>query len=86
MPEDWNGDGVFTWTEAPSGGTEDDKVSRRGRKEPAGIKSAAIWDLLFLLSLRTLQESCSDSSEGSYVSNGKRGEKNIQKESVHILQ
>lgn len=42
MPEGWNGDGMFTCTEAPSGCTEEDKVSKRGRKEPVGIMSAAV--------------------------------------------
>lgn len=41
LPEDWNGDGVFMGTQAPCGGTED-KVSKKGRREPEGIESAAI--------------------------------------------
>lgn len=40
LEDDWNGVGVLIRTEAPSGGTGD-KVSKRGKKEPAGIKSAA---------------------------------------------
>lgn len=72
LPEDWNGDGMVTGTEAPRAGTEEDKVSKKGRREPEGIVSAAIGDLLFRLSVGVLQESCSESSEGSYVSNGKR--------------
>lgn len=88
LPEDWNGDDMFTGTEAPRGSTEEDKVSKRGRREPEGIKSAAIWDLLFRLSVRTSQESCSESSEGSYVSNGKRGDtlnKQTKNKNVYIL-
>lgn len=42
LPEDWNGDGMVMGTEATRGGTDEDKVSKRGRREPEGIESAAI--------------------------------------------
>lgn len=42
LPEDWNGDGMVTGTEAPRRGTEEEKVSKRGRRDPEGIESAAI--------------------------------------------
>lgn len=42
LPEDWNGDGTVMGTAAPRGGTEEDKVSKTGRRELEGIESAAI--------------------------------------------
>lgn len=42
LPEDWNGDAMVMGKEAPRGGTEEGKVSKRGRRQPEGIESAVI--------------------------------------------